>query len=98
MKSKKDNWQDEVMQSIEGILQAAPDEGLWTKLENRLMQQPFQIKLVSKPKLWAAAASIIFLLGINMFIITQNRQNKRDNTEILIDAYQLNNNPEIQLP
>ena len=38
MKSKKDYWKDEVMQSFEGIQQAVPDYSLWIKLENQLKQ------------------------------------------------------------
>ena len=98
MNSKKDYWKDEVMQSFEGIQQAVPDYSLWIKLENQLKQEPFQIKMVSKLKVWAAAASIIFLLGINIFVLAQNNSNKINKSEILIEAYQLNTNSEIQIP
>ena len=98
MKSKKDYWKDEVMQSVEGIQQAGPDYSLWIKLENRLKEDPIRIKMVSKSKLWVAAASIIFLLGINIFVLAQNNSNKINKSEILIEAYQLNTNTEIQIP
>ena len=98
MKSKKDNWQNEVLKSLDGLQQVEPNDALWIKIENRLLREPIRIKMVSKPKIWAAAASIIFLLGINIFVFTQNSHLIRNNSEILVDAYQLNTNSEIQIP
>jgi hypothetical protein len=98
MKSKKDIWQDEILQSIEGLQQAEPNAVLWTRLENQLKHEPTRIKVISIPKVWAAAASIFFLLVINIFVLAQSDSNKRNKSEILVDAYQLNTNTEIQLP
>jgi hypothetical protein len=98
MKNNKDYWKDEVMQSINGLQQAEPNVVLWAKLENRLLQEPIHIKMVLKSKLWAVTASIIFLLGINIFFLVQNNPNKPNKNEILVHAYQLYTNPEIQIP
>jgi hypothetical protein len=98
MKSKKDIWQDEVLRSIEELQQAEPNADLWTRLENQLKHEPIRIKMISMPKVWAGAASTIFLLGINIFVIAQNDSNRQNKSEILVDAYQLNTNTEIQFP
>lgn len=98
MKNNKDYWKDEVMKSIDGLKQAEPNTVLWNRLENRIKNETFQIIMVSKPKVWAAAASIFFLLGINIFILLQNNHSYKNKSQVLVEAYQLNNQAEIQLP
>ncbi len=98
MKSKKDNWENEVLHSLDGLKQVEPNASLWIKLETRIKQEPIRIQMVSKPKIWAAAASIIFLLGFNIFALTQNSHSSRNKSEILVEAYQFNTNAEIQIP
>jgi hypothetical protein len=98
MNNKKDIWKKEVMQSIEGMNPAEPNDGLWLKLEKQLKNETVRINMVSKPKIWLSAASVIFLLGINIFILTQNNHSFRNKSEILVEAYQLNNIAEIQIP
>lgn len=99
MKNNKETWKEEVMQSLDSIEEIEPSSILWSRLENKLNLKPNKIILISNTKIWAVAASTIFLLGINIFVLSKSYNHfKRNPSEILIEAYQLNTNAEIQIP
>ena len=76
MKTEQEKWIEETLGSLDGAGRAAMPASLREKLlalpgTGRLRSIPF----VSGPKLWAMAAGLVLLLGLNIYAITL-KQNK----------------------
>lgn len=80
---EKENWINEILNSTKGIMKVAPDEELFSKIQNRIQNN------VSTQTLWLAAASIAILLALNISAIGGSKSKKEDTMEVAL-SYSLN--------
>jgi len=80
---EKENWINEILNSTNGLMKIAPDEQLFSKIQNRIQNN------VSTQTLWLAAASIAILLAINISVIGGSKSKKEDTMEVAL-SYSLN--------
>lgn len=80
---EKENWINEILNSTKGIMKVAPDEQLFSKIQNRIQNN------VSTQTLWLAAASIAILLALNISAIGGSKSKKEDTMEVAL-SYSLN--------
>lgn len=80
---EKENWINEILNNTKGIMKVAPDEELFSKIQNRIQNN------VSTQTLWLAAASIAILLALNISAIGGSKSKKEDTMEVAL-SYSLN--------
>lgn len=80
---EKENWINEILNSTNGLMKIAPDEQLFSKIQNRIQNN------VSTQTLWLAAASIAILLALNISVIGGSKSKKEDKMEVAL-SYSLN--------
>jgi len=80
---EKENWINEILNSTNGLMKIAPDEQLFSKIQNRIQNN------VSTQTLWLAAASIAILLALNISVIGGSKSKKEDTMEVAL-SYSLN--------
>jgi hypothetical protein len=92
MKTAKEQWIDEVLDSTAGMHRAEPGAGLLDGVYRKL-QIPKVIPFVPVQKVWLAAASIILLLSVNIFVLKRQGSMRKDPAQSLINAYGFSSDP-----
>jgi hypothetical protein len=96
MKRKGDNMRfDEILNSMEGAGRAQAPEGLFRKIEQRLQGKFPVVKTIPLRMVSLAAASILLLLAINVFIASENKttaHQKQDGMQGLVEYYGFTDN------
>ena len=90
MIDQKKRWIDETLKSLDGIKQVEPNPELWGKIKRATLNK--SIGYISQKKVWAAAASFLFLIFLNGLIIKSNDStvgDQRSATLTIIEQYQL---------
>lgn len=62
---EKENFINEILNSVDGITKVTPNEVLFQKIEQRIQETT-----VSPRTLWLVAASIAVLIAINLLLIS----------------------------
>lgn len=69
----KEKWIDGIINSIDGIQQAAPSVAVFQKIEQRIAVNITHVKTIPLYKVTLAAASIILLVVLNLFFVTEQK-------------------------
>jgi prophage maintenance system killer protein len=75
---EKENWINEILNSTNGITKVAPDNRLFSKIQNRIQNK------VSAQTLWLSAASIAILVALNISVIIGNKSKKENTMEVAL--------------
>lgn len=73
---EKEQFINEVLNSIDGITNVEPNDNLFSKIEQRIQEK----SVVPMKTIWMVAASIIVLMSLNIVILTS--KNKTNDTSI----------------
>lgn len=95
MKGNGNNMElDDIINSMAGAWRAQPPAGLFSKIEQRLHERFPVVKAIPLRTVSLAAASILLLLAINIFIASKETGNKRgqDSMQGLVEYYGLTDN------
>jgi len=69
--NNKEKWANDVLQSLDGIQQAEPNENLFAKIITKLPSQK-AIKIIPLSRLrWVAALACV-IVGLNLYVIDFN--------------------------
>lgn len=73
MDPKKEQWKEEILDSLENIQPAEPNPFLFAKIQRKLDEQrkAKSPTFISKPILTLAFTAIAFLISLNFFAISQ---------------------------
>jgi hypothetical protein len=72
----KEQWINEVMNSLEGITPAQPDDGLFERITEKL-RKPQTTKIMNPyPAQWAAAAILLLALNIGSVVYFASRHHQ----------------------
>jgi hypothetical protein len=97
-KNNKEKWVKEVLNSIEGCTKAAPSERLYAALEKRITIPVTKGRVISFKVVSAAAACIILLISVNMYVLQKQSTSRNTETNKLQDIvryYDITNDKEI---
>ena len=96
--NRKNEWIDDVLNSAEGFTPAAPSEGLYRILEQRINIPVGKGRVVSMSWVSAAAACILFLISVNVYMANKHTtisNNHTDQVNELVQYYDITNDKEI---
>jgi hypothetical protein len=68
---KKEQWKEEILNSLEGIQQAAPNKNLYNKIRTKVIAG--QKRVVRRPYVALAAACLVVLVASNVWILAQRK-------------------------
>ena len=73
MDPKKEQWKEEILNSLENMQPADPNPFLFAKIQHKLEEQGRQASqtFISKPLMTLAFTAIVFLISLNFFAISQ---------------------------
>jgi len=74
--NKKDQWTNEVLNSLDGIQKAVPDDALLS----RVMSQISENSLMPKWKIGVAAVAAAMLIALNIYALNINDQQTQNQT------------------
>ena len=97
-KNNKEKWVEEVLNSIEGSTKAIPSERLYTALEKRLTIPVSKGRVISIKIVSAAAACIILLISVNIYVLQkQITPGKAESNQLqdIVRYYDITNDKEI---
>ncbi len=77
MKTRKEIWIEQTLQSTENIQRIQASEHLFTDIQSRLRTSIRNIEMVPAHKVWLAAASIALLFALNFTTLTYSSQQKQ---------------------
>ena len=77
MSNEKENWKEEVLNSLHGLKRAKPAPFLFTRLEARLEKSLHTITV--RQVQWATVA-LVFLLVLNTYVIVRSNQSMQNST------------------
>lgn len=93
-KTRKDIWIDEVMDSLDGMQRATPKDALFSQIEGKLARGIAVARKVPLQTVSLAAASIILLVMLNVFMLRSGAKKaivKSDSSiETVVEYYGLN--------
>jgi hypothetical protein len=69
---EQETWIQNIIDSTNGITPAAPNENLWDKINDKILQQNY----VSQKTIWLVAASIAVLVILNISLVKTKIQEK----------------------
>ncbi len=90
MSDQKREWIEDTLNSLQGIRQVEPNPELWGKIKRATLNK--SINYLSQTKVWAAAASFLFLIFLNGLIIKSNGSSStkhKSETLTIIEQYEL---------
>ena len=90
MENEQNKLIEETLNSLNGIKQATPSNALWNKIS--MAANRSKLRYVSQKRVWAAAASFVFLLFFNLMIIRfQARTSSKQKSEAstIVEQYEL---------
>lgn len=82
----KEQWANEVLQSLEGIQRAEPSADLFAKISQKLPKEKVINRIPLKHLSWAAAAACI-VIAVNVFVFKSSIQTEH----LTVDNYKLEN-------
>ncbi|MGB1243424.1 MAG: hypothetical protein ACPG49_12930 [Chitinophagales bacterium] len=89
MQNEKEQWKNSILNSLEGIQKASPNERIFLKIKQKVGQQSAKVIPMNRVRMAAAAAVLLF--AINAFSIAHYLKNSAPNqTEIV--SHQNNSN------
>ncbi len=95
-KTPKGIWIDKVMDSTAGMQRAEPADGLFHKIEQKVAGTVAYARTVPLRTVSLAAASIVLLVVVNVFMLTNTTRNDgvnpKSHVETVVDYYGLNEN------
>lgn len=73
MDPKKEQWKEEVLNSLDQLQAAEPNPFLLAKIKQKISEQGVETspRMISKPILTMAFAAIVFLISLNFFAISR---------------------------
>lgn len=83
---EKENWINEILNSTNGMTHVAPNEGLYSKIEQKIFLNK---NVVSTQTVWLVAASLVILTSLNISVL-QNKKGTTNETSEAIIASTLN--------
>ncbi|MFK7906460.1 MAG: hypothetical protein AB8B69_15120 [Chitinophagales bacterium] len=84
MQNEKEQWKDSILNSLEGIQKASPDDALFLKITQRIGQKATKIIPMNRVRMAAAAAVLLFVL--NAFSIAHYlKNNPSSQTEVAVN-------------
>lgn len=97
---KREKWIDEVLNSMDSMKQAVPDDAVFANILNRLPAKKVR-KLIPIHTVSSVAAGLALLLTANIFLLSNESQAIAQNdagVEEVVEYYQLNetSNPYMQ--
>jgi hypothetical protein len=69
----KEQWQDEVLASVHGLQRAEPSPFLFTRIQQRLREEP-TLALIPKAKIRLAAIGFALLCGLNLWAMLSSSE------------------------
>ena len=72
----KENWIENILYSTNGITQVLPNDDLFEKINQKINEH----KVIPINTLWLVAATIIILLGLNIFLFTNYNHTSSNKT------------------
>ena len=84
--AEKEQWIDEVMNSLNGLNRAEPQPFLWTRVMSRAQKQ----KPVATSYMWLAAAGFAILIVLNILVFSTGKGKHPANPDGLAEQFQLN--------
>jgi len=70
--SNKEDWIEDVFNSMQGSDSARPDDTLFARIEERIFND--EARIISFKKLRVVAAAAVALILLNVFAVSQNTQ------------------------
>ena len=97
MESQKEQWIVDTMSSIDRIGRAEVNPFLYTKVMQRRENRSINVIVINPRLAWAVAASLILLIGLNVFVCanfskTNTAQGKTGTTAFASEYFQFMNN------
>ncbi|EAZ94738.1 hypothetical protein FBBAL38_09877 [Flavobacteria bacterium BAL38] len=83
----KENWIDEILNSSSGITKVSPNDTLLNKIQSKIKEN----KPADNFTKWLVAASIVVLVTLNTTILSQKRNENKNNTGIAEIVKTVNN-------
>lgn len=84
---KKEQWANEVIQSLKGMQKATPSDALFDKILQQLPTQ--QITVISLKRLaWIATAACV-MIAINVIALRNYESNQTQKTDELLSNYNI---------
>lgn len=77
MKTEKEIWIEEILNSTENIQRVEASEHLFAGIQSRLHTKFRQIEMVPAPTVWLAAASIALLFALNFAALIYSSPQKQ---------------------
>ena len=62
----KEAWINETLESLSGIRPVPFDRDLFPEIEEKLLRKPETVEMLRKPVFWTIAASLAFLITLNV--------------------------------
>lgn len=88
----KEKWIDGIINSTDGMQHAAPSSAVFQKIEQRIASTIHLAKTVPLYKVTLAAASIILLVVLNLFLVIEQKPDTApatNSTDAVIEYYGL---------
>lgn len=83
----KEDFIENVLNSTNGITQVIPNDDLYEKINQKINET----KVVPLNTLWLVAATIIILLGLNIFLISNQNHSSTNETAAFEQTINQNN-------
>ena len=96
--NEKDNWIEDVLNSMDGAAKAVPGNDLLGRIENRILLPVYKGKTISLTAVSAAAACILILLTLNIYFATRHKTNlgnNKDEIRELVQYYDITNDKNV---
>lgn len=84
---KKEQWANEVIQSLEGLKKATPSDALFDKILQQLPSQNVAVISLKRLAWVAAAASVVIVL--NVIALSHSESNQTQKTDELLSNYNI---------
>lgn len=81
MDMEKENWIEHILNSTNGITAVNPGEDLFSKIQQRIIEQD----TVPSKTLWLVAASIAALVLLNISVIGSKSKSKQESTSAYLE-------------
>lgn len=78
---EKENWINEILNSTNGMTQVTPNEGLYSKIEQKIFLKE---NVVSIKTVWLVAASIVILISLNISALQNMKATTNETSEAII--------------
>jgi hypothetical protein len=88
---EKQEWLNNVLNSTQGMQQAAAPDSLWAKIQQEIQNEVKVIAMVPRRTVWLTAASVALLLLLNLVAVRGYHPAKKMTAiEALMAEYELN--------